>query len=260
MQVVDIINGLDTLAPFKSSLDWDNTGLLVGDPLENVKGIYVALDATDNVINRAIQKGANLLITHHPMIFSPVRNVRADDMIGRRILEMAKNRMSYIAMHTNFDVHIMGSLVADKLSLQRQRVLDITDETGKEPIGIGRFGEIDQRNLSEFATMVKQTFGLPHVSFFGAADTKVKYIAICPGAGKSEIDNAIKMGADVLLTGDISHHSGIDALAGGLCIIDAGHYGLEHVFIKYMQVWLHDNYEDINVMGEDINFPIQVIK
>lgn len=252
MRVADVYQTLNDLAPFADAAEWDNVGLLVGDIESEVQKIYVALDATDHCIERALKQGANLLVTHHPMIFTPLKRVCEGDMIGRRILKMAKNNMSYIALHTNFDIHVMGKIVADKLSLQNQVPLS-------EESRFGVFGITDEMSLEQYGVFVKDTFALPHVNIFGDPNRPIRRVAICPGSGKSEIPAALASGADVLLTGDIDHHSGIDALANDLCVMDCGHYGLEHVFISYMQVFLHTHYPDTPIMGEDIRFPMKTL-
>ena len=235
MTVQDIIDKLDNHSPIEAALDWDNVGLLVGDSAAEVNSIYIALDATDEVITHAIASNADLLLTHHPLIFSGLKRITTDNFIGRRVIKLIQNNISYAAFHTNFDVFGMGDEVASKLKLIDCVPLDITYEDE----GIGRIGSAPAPvNLRQLAEDVKDKFDIDAVNVYGDLDSKVQRIAVCPGSGKSEIDAAIRGGADVLITGDISHHTGIDSLAQGLSVIDAGHYGLEHVFIGYMYDYL----------------------
>ena len=237
MTVQNIIEKLDKHSPIEAALDWDNVGLLVGDPTASVNSIYIALDVTDEVVTHAIDNKVDLLLTHHPLIFSGIKKITADNFIGRRVINLIQNNISYVAFHTNFDVFGMGDEVASKLNLTDCTPLDVTFEDE----GIGRIGSIAVPvTLKTLAEEVKSTFNIEAVNIYGNLEQKVQRIAVCPGSGKSEVDAAVNGDADVLITGDISHHTGIDSLAQGLTIIDAGHYGLEHIFIDYMSDYLSD--------------------
>ena len=242
MKVSELIELLEADAPSKDALDWDNVGLLVGDGDWEVKSVYIALDATDEVINHAIEKNVDMIITHHPLIFSNLNRVVATDYVGERVMKLIQNKIACFAMHTNFDIHRMGFLAEQKLGLEHTIALDPVAIDGKEDVnmGIGRIGSLlnEPVTLGEYAKKVRESFGLPYVRVYGDADQIVGTIAISPGSGKSEISTALKAGADVLITGDIDHHSGIDAEAQGLSIVDAGHYGIEHIFIEHISMFL----------------------
>ena len=121
------------------------------------------------------------------------------------------------------------------------------------------FGAAEEISLKECAESVKKAFSLENVKVFGNLDGMVGKVAISPGSGKSMIGIALAAGADVLVTGDIGHHEGIDAVAQGLAIIDAGHYGIEHIFIEDMANYLRKNIEGIVVETHEITHPFQVI-
>lgn len=242
MTVGELIALLEEEAPSKDALDWDNVGLLLGDAEWDVKSVYIALDATEEVINHAIDKGANMIITHHPLVFSNLNRVVANDYVGKRVMKLIEHHIACYAMHTNFDIHRMGILAEKKLGLEHTIALDPVVLDGKEDVnvGIGRIGSLlnDPVTLGVYAAKVRESFDLPYVRVYGDESQMVGTIAISPGSGKSEISTALRAGADVLITGDIDHHSGIDAMAQGLYIIDAGHYGVEHIFIEYISMQL----------------------
>ena len=122
--------------------------------------------------------------------------------------------------------------------------------------GIGCLGKLTQAvSLYDLAERVRDAFGLSHVKVFGDKDRMVQSIAMCPGSGKSEIGLAIEKGADAYITGDIDHHSGIDAVADGLSIIDAGHYGIEHIYMEYMKNWLAKEAAELEVVTEPFAEP-----
>ena len=119
MKCIDIIGRLEELSPPKFAEEWDNVGLLVGRKEKDINNIYIALDATDDVIDRAITLGADMIITHHPMIFSSIKKINSDDFVGRRILSLIRHDINLYAMHTNFDVMGMADAAADEMKLKK---------------------------------------------------------------------------------------------------------------------------------------------
>ena len=260
MECKKVIELLEKQSPKSYACDWDNVGLLVGREDKEIQKIYIALDATDEAIEEAIANGADMLLTHHPMIFKGMKRVTQEDFIGRRIIRLIQNDMVYYAMHTNFDVMGMADLAADYLGISDTRVLEITSvsETGEE--GIGRYGSLKKEmTVREGCEEVKQAFSLENVKVFGDLERKVKTAAISPGSGKSVISNALQAGVDVLITGDIDHHEGIDAVAQNMTVIDAGHYGVEHIFIPYMEQYLKREAKELEIAVQPLTFPFQII-
>ncbi len=256
MRVKDITEIIEWEIPLDKALEWDNPGLLVGDENAQVERVYLALDATDGVIARAKEVGAQLLLTHHPLIFSGVRNVTESTFTGRRIRELIRSGISCYAMHTNFDVCVMGKLAAGKLGLQQPRVLE---PCGGEESGIGSVGTLpEEMSLEELAKRTASVFGISHVKVFGDAGRKVKLAAVCPGSGKSTVKYALAQQADVYITGDIDHHTGIDAAASGMAVIDAGHYGIEHIYTAYMKDFLERRIPELNVTEEPFGEPFWI--
>ena len=238
------------------AMEWDNVGLLVGRDDKEIERIYVALDAGDEVIAEAARLGADLLVTHHPLIFGGMKQITNQDFIGRRVLELARRDISYYAMHTNYDVMGMAELAASFLELTDTFVL----EEVFDGEGIGRVGSLPQEmSLRECAELVKERFHLPNVKIFGDLNKTVKIAALSPGAGKSMAKPALLSGADVLITGDIDHHTGIDMEDCGMAIIDAGHYGIEHIFIEDLRKFLESNFPELAVYTEAVRQPFVVL-
>ena len=254
----DIMKVIEATYPKHAALEWDNVGLLVGRTEKDVKKIYVALDATDEVIELAVAADADMLITHHPLLFSPLKKITDEHFIGSRVVKLLQHDISYYAMHTNYDVCGMADISAAILGLDGAETLEVTDEESQE--GIGRVGELTcPMSLQSCGEFIKEKFQLDSVKVFGDLSSTVQRIAICPGSGKGMTELALEKNADVLVTGDIGHHEGIDAVAQGLAIIDAGHYGLEHIFIEDMANYLKKNVEGIVVETHEITHPFQVI-
>lgn len=284
MKCRDIIVFLSQQFLESMACSWDNVGLLAGSMEKEVHTVYIALDATDEAIAAAVEAQADMLLTHHPLIFKGIRQVNSEDFIGRRILELIRHDMAYYAMHTNFDVAAMADLAAERLGLSDIAVLQETGmmpegatdgaksalpegatskvecSVGMRTIGIGKIGMLPcEMTLGECAELTKQSFGLDKVKVFGEPDMRVQCAAVCPGSGKSVIDDALKKGAQVLITGDIDHHEGIDAVARGMAVIDAGHYGLEQIFIPYMKEYLEAHLPELTVIAQAPKPPFRYI-
>ena len=246
MKCREIIEILETLAPKSCACDWDNPGLLAGRIDKNVKKILLTLDADDAAVERAKEIGADMLLSHHPLIFKPVKHVSDEDFIGRRLVSLIQSDVSYYAMHTNFDSApgCMADIVADRLNFIDQKPLETMGEISGTEYGIGKTGslKVPMKGL-ELAREVKNRFGLPFVTVYG-----------------SELKEALKAGAQAFITGDISHHEGIDAAAQGMMIIDAGHYGLEHIFMDFMEGFLKEKLpDDIEIVKMAVKFPAVVV-
>ena len=256
MNLKDVIAVLEEQSPTSFACEWDNVGLLAGREDKEVNKIYIALDASDEAVEAAIEAGADLLLTHHPLIFKGLKRIVSDDFIGRRLIKLIQNDIAYYAMHTNFDVKGMADLSAAMIGLEDAEVLDVTAVAEGKQEGIGRVGKLMQPiTVKDCARLVKAAFSLKEIKIFGESDWVLTRAAISPGSGKSEIENALARKADVLITGDIDHHEGIDAAARGLCIMDAGHYGLEHIFIRYMKEYLEKHCRELEIIAQEIEFP-----
>ena len=243
-EIMEICRGL---APEGCACEWDNPGLLAGRSDKEVKKIYIALDATDQIVEAAQEAGADMLLTHHPLIFKAIKKVNDQNFITRRLVRLIQADISCYAMHTNFDAApgCMADLAAERLGLRDCVPLEPLGEMegpqGTVAYGIGKSGCLGEAvTVRELAETVKEVFGLPFALVYGQEllEGRVSRVSVCPGAGGSEIEGALAWGAQVLVTGDISHHQGIDAAARGMAIIDGGHYGLEHIFIPYMEEYL----------------------
>lgn len=260
MRAKEIIQKLEILSPLQYAEKWDNSGWQCGRGEKEVQKILLAVDATDEVVDEAILSEADLLITHHPLIFPSVSKITDQDFIGRRLLKLLQADICLYAMHTNFDVMGMADEAADRLDLRNRKVLDILYEDEISSEGIGRIGRLPNTlSLRETAELVKETFLLDSVRVYGDLDKRIEWAAISPGSGKKMSAKAIAGHADVLITGDIDHHEGIDSVARGLSIIDAGHFGIEKIFISYMKNYFLHELTDITVVAASQNEPFQMV-
>jgi len=253
----DLIRVLEVQSPPEYALEWDNVGLLVGRRQKEVKKVMLAVDATADVCQMAIDKKVDMLITHHPMIFSKIKKVNDDTILGEKILSLIEAGIVCYAMHTNYDTK--GGMAENAANILGLDNLEVLEETLNGE-GIGKIGFLNTSvTLKELALLVKDKFGLENVLTYGKLDKKQYKIAICPGSGKSVIDGAIKKDVDCLITGDIGHHEGIDAVDMGLSIIDASHYGIEKIFMQYIYDYLKKCCPEVDIEIADVGVPFKMI-
>lgn len=257
----EIITQIEKTYPKEAALGFDNVGLLAGRGEKDVKRILLALDATDEVVEKAVQVKADLLITHHPLIFSAMKSVTDQDFIGRRVLKLIQNDISYYAMHTNYDVLGMADLVANTLGLQETEVLDVTWEKDGHPEDRTDRKSAAQNDFGRMLPLCKRTASSGACESVRRSGKEICCMAVSPGSGKSAVNPAVLKGADVLVTGDIGHHEGLDAVAQELAVIDAGHYGTEYFFIRDMERFLkrEPGGNELEVLTEESGVPFRIV-
>ncbi len=242
IKVSDIFDFIDSFAPFKTAMDFDNVGILVGDKSSEVKRCLVALDVTKDVIFEAKTLGANLIISHHPVIFNAIKKLENEDIP----YILAKNEISAICAHTNLDVANFGvnSCLAEALSLQK--ILPLSSYVSKlGEVSFGLFGELEKSYYcDEFAKFVKAKLNCNGVRYT-EVDISIKKVAVCSGAGGDLISAAIKQRVDAFVTGEIKHHEILEGLKNKICIVDAGHFKTEDVVILPLIQKLSKEFKDI---------------
>lgn len=217
MTVQKVYDAIDMAAPFSTQMDFDNAGLLVGDPQAVVAGVLVALDVTGPVIDEAVSRGANLIVTHHPVIFHPVKRVTADMLVYRLIRE----GISVISAHTNMDLAPGGvnDILAEKLGLAEVETLP--------PENLLRAGRLTRgMTPPEFAYFVKQRLDL-HALRYCDGGTSIERVAVCGGSGGSELQAVLASGCQAYVTADVKHDVMLEAAHLGVTLIDGGHFGTE---------------------------------
>ena len=256
MKSENVIDILERIAPSSLAESWDNVGLLTGRRDKEIKKILIAVDATSDVVEEAVRFGADLLLTHHPLIFSGMKSITTDDFIGERIYKLISHDICYYAMHTNFDVAVMAQAVSRQLELEKCEVLDVTFQDDRITKGIGIVGFLSKEMyLKDFVEYLSEKCEITGVRIFGNPETKVRKVGLVPGSGKDYIKEAIRHKADIFITGDVGHHVGMDSLEMGMPVIDAGHYGLEKIFSTYMVKALADELPDITVQRAEEKSP-----
>ena len=218
-KAADVVNMVGGIAPYELAQEWDNVGLLAGRAQAEVTRILVALDLTQAVIAEAKALGAQLIVTHHPLMFAPRKRITDGDCEGELLLSLIENGMALIAAHTNLDAAPGG--VNDTL----MAAMGAQNVRGE---GVTRVGDLAKgTTLGMLASRAKARLHAD-VRIYGAADTPVKTLGCCSGAGSGEMGEAIALGADCFITGEVKHHHALEAMARGVCVIEAGHFETEN--------------------------------
>ena len=248
VKVGEIFEYLNRLAPVSLKMDFDNVGLLAGDAEESVSKCLVSLDITDEVIDEAVCFGADLIVSHHPIIFGAVKRVTADDLVGRKIIALIRNNISAICMHTNLDIAEGGvnDVLMAALSVQPQHWLERCgiDEHG-DTVGCGRIGELESpMQFESFLKLCKASLGANGLRYHYAG-RPVKKLAVMGGTGGSNLMDAVNAGCDTYVTSDIKYNSFLDAKELGINLIDADHFCTENVIVPVLTDKLTAEFPDV---------------
>ncbi len=220
----DFFAVMEEIAPQELALSYDNSGLIVGMEGEDITRVLVALDCTVEVADEAKALGCDLVLTHHPLLFSPVKKLAPDDPVTAPVYRLIKHGVGMFAAHTNLDSAEGG------VNTTLCRVLGVLNERPVPPEGLCRVGELaEATSFTAFAAKVEQVLGTK-VRLAGQERT-IKRVMVCGGSGGSEYPLAKELGADVLVTGECKHNQAIEAAFAGVNVIVAGHYETEAVVL-----------------------------
>lgn len=221
----DIYDELDRFAPFHSAMDFDNPGLLVGGRDYIVKKALLALDITPAVIQEAVEQGTELIISHHPVIFNPIKTL--SDVHPAYLL--AKHKITAICAHTNLDLADGGvnTCLTERIGLTDCKPFVFYNDQAEALIG-----SLPQPMEPEkFAQMVREQLNCSHVQWV-PGKTQIKKVGVCGGSAGELIQDALKAGADAYVTGEVRHHQLLEAEASGITLVVAGHYATEHIVLN----------------------------
>lgn len=241
LRLKDFLELLETVAPARWAEPWDNPGLQIGSPAQEIKKIFSSLDPTLKALKSASKAHAQLLFTHHPLIFRPVSRVQTDTFPGNVMAEAVREGIAIVAAHTNLDSAPDG--INDILA----RLLGLTDVEVLKPVedgaGLGRIGNLSNPvSLSAVAQAVRKVLGEGDMRVVGERDRPIRRIAVVGGSGGSLVSLACEKGADLLVTGDVGHHVALEAETLGIALIDGGHFHSEkaafRVFARNLETLL----------------------
>ena len=241
--VADILEFIETLAPRAMKMEWDNVGLLCGSKSTAVTKVLVALDPFEGVCHEAAETGAQLIVTHHPLIFRPQKAVTDETSIGRSIMFLCRSGISAINAHTNLDQVSGGvnDVLAEKLGLQNIQIINPVDG-----YGLLRCGDVKQQPLETFLATVKEKLGCDGLRYVNSSNPVCK-VAVGGGSCADEMMEAFAAGCDTFVTADIKYNQFWDAYDIGMNLIDAGHFYTENPVVAVLAEKITAAFPEIEV-------------
>ena len=247
--VADILKFMETIAPKYMKMDWDNVGLLCGSRSTPVSKVLVALDPFEHVCKEASEWGAELIVTHHPIIFQAMKAITEDTSIGRSILTLCRHGISAINAHTNLDCSPGGvnDVLARTLGLENIGVIDPSgvDENGNQ-WGLLRCGQVQEQQLGDFLAVVRDCLGCEGLRYVDGGKP-VRKVAVGGGSCAGGMLDALDAGCDTFVTADIKYNQFWDAHDLGLNLIDAGHFHTENPVVAVLAEKIAANFPDLEV-------------
>jgi dinuclear metal center YbgI/SA1388 family protein len=236
MPLGEVCRFLEALAPPVLAASWDNVGLLVGDHTQPVQRVMTCLTITPPVVEEAIAHSADLVVTHHPLPFQPLRRITADEPVGQMLLDLIRGGVGVYSPHTALDS------AAEGINQQWAQALGLTQIAPLEPhaslpppLGTGRWGLLpDPCSLKQLGQRIKAWLGLDHLHLVGDAQQMLSRVAIACGSGGSLLTAAAAHGCQVLVTGEARLHTCYEALARGMALILTGHYASERFAVQWL--------------------------
>ncbi len=247
--VSDIYEELKNYAPLEYALDFDNPGHLVGDLRQPVERVVIALDVTSAVIDEALKNNAQLIISHHPLIFNKLAAVVSDDTVASRVIRLIKSDISLICMHTNLDAARGGvnDILAERIGLDNCRVLDILGICENQEYGIGCVGELDhEEDVTSFLKRVKSALNAPGLKYT-ASERKIKKVAVGGGSCGSYLEKVYNLGCDAFVTADVKHDVFLTARELGITVVDAGHFSTENPVCSAIEKRLRQRFPKLDI-------------
>ncbi len=235
--VQDILNIIEKIAPTSLAESWDNVGLMIGNPSAPVQSILLGLDPTLSLLDEAASLGSNLLITHHPAIFHPLKSVILDHPDGRFLNTALSGKMNVISCHTNLDAAPDGvsDCLANRLGLTDIQPLSSRDGDDDPQAGLGRTGNFKEPvSADDFIRRLKEACNPPWILAAGPRPEKIERAAVCGGSCSELAESAMQSGAQVFVTAEVKHSVAGWAEEAGMWIIDAGHFATENPVMSHL--------------------------
>jgi dinuclear metal center YbgI/SA1388 family protein len=244
-RIKDIIDIFEGPAPFNSQEDYDNSGLIIGDPRREISKILLCIDSTEEVVNEALENSCELIVAHHPIVFKGLKRFNSGNYIEKTVEKAIKSDISILAIHTNLDNSLLGvnKIIAEKIGLQKPRILK--PKNMDMNLGAGMIGDLPEPQSSEtFLNKIREVFKSRALRHTEILKEKVQKIALCGGAGSFLLEEAKAQDADVFLSGDFKYHEFFDA-DGQVLIIDPGHFESERFTVELFKQIISGKFPNI---------------
>ena len=240
MKVADVTAVLEAFAPLRIQESWDNSGLIIGSPDDEVHGVMVGFDCTPELIREAVEKGCDMVVTHHPLIFKGIRRIDGKDPVGAAIMQAVRSGVSVYAAHTTADKVIAGvsGAMARRLELKNVHIL-VPEDDGT--VGLGCIGTLPRPMTGiEVLSYVQEKFGLKVIKSSRPLETPITKVALLGGGGGAETGLALSKGAQLYITADISYHSFFTP--EGFMVMDIGHFESEVEIVDILLAEIRKNF------------------
>lgn len=254
LKAEEIIKKIRNIAPEEICCSWDNVGVMVGNIKSEVKKVLIALDCTDSVIDEAIEENADMIITHHPFIFKPLKSLDYNLPISEKVAKLIKNDIIVYSAHTNLDIADFGT------NYTLANLLELENTKGLIPMGennfMGRVGNLkEELTFGSLIKFVKDKLGAEKVAVNGDMDTKINKVGLCTGAGADYeyMKTAKDMGCQAYITGDVGYHDAQTAEDIGICLIDATHYLTEVIVVSTIYDILSEEFKQVEFIKSKVD-------
>lgn len=253
MKLKNIIDYMENWVPSRLIDAWDNTGFQIGLEKKYIKNVLIALDLDEYTLKIAIEGKFDLIITHHPIIFKPLKTIISTNPKEKLILDIIKNDIAVYNAHSNLDLAIGGvnDEFAKRLNMKNKKHLK---EIFKEEVdganivyGYGKIGEIEETSLENFIEVIKSALNIEDLIVYGCIDKTIKKVAICGGSGSDFIKEACDARVDLYITSDIKYHEAQYAYERGLTLIDVGHFHSEKIILPVIKKYLEKEFKSLNI-------------
>ena len=252
--VQHICGFLESFAPLKLAEDWDNVGLLVGDRTSSVENVMTCLTVTPDSVSEAIDRSADVIVTHHPMPFRPLKRLTTDSTVGKILVDLLRADIAVYSPHTAFDSAAAGinQQLAEGIGLTDIAPLIEPSEDFDPSSGTGRYGRLNKpAPLSDLVARTKELLSVDGLHIVGNSDTAVAKVAVACGSAGQFLGDAKRAGCDALLIGETNFHTCLEAEAAGVQLILPGHYASERFAVEQLAKVLGDEFSDLNVWASE---------
>lgn len=261
LKVKNIIDIIESVAPLSNQSSWDNSGLQIGDKEASVSSVLLCTDVTDSIVNEAIEKECQMIVSHHPLLFHPLRTIQGKTMAERVTIACIQHGIAVYSAHTSLDsvLHGISGRLAEKLGVENYRVLEPRED---ENVGVGVIGELaEPQPFEAFLSMTKEVLGCSCIRYIPPKEGEtalVKTVAMCGGAGADLTGLAIEKGADVFISADWKHHEFLE-YAGQIGVMDVGHFESEQFASEILAEVLVEIDDLCVVLAENDKSPVRAI-
>jgi len=235
-ELATIIVTLRSLAPLELAESWDNTGLLLGDRSQPVERVLTCLTLSPDVADEAIETGAQLIVSHHPVLFRAVKSLTTDTTEGRMLLKLLAARVAVYSPHTAYDSSANGINTQLATALQLNDIRPLRPAADPQAtVGSGRFGTMAHSlALPQFLLYVKSSLKIDRLQYAGDGEPTISRVAVACGSAAEFIGDAVRCGCQALITGEARFHACLEARDAGLVLVLAGHYATERPGIEQL--------------------------